>query len=262
MSQDPNFINYLGRTSKDSVSKQNKEEHHLNTRSLQPTIEIPSQPNEAFETNKLPISSMITSKNQTSSSLSRKKTALQANNFANIEDHQKYINNILEEYKTAYPLQLKSEAKNHLPKLKTSQNESLSSSIYYPSTLSKKEVFKSTIYSNLLPDKANPLKKQVTNFNATQHQHQHHHHHLEKKSDYGTFLNSNSDAFNKSVEITNPKIKTRLIDLDYWGPYFSHCPSCRNKNFNFYETMEPNQCLKLLNYLKKTRCDLNSRTLY
>jgi hypothetical protein len=69
---------------------------------------------------------------------------------------------------------------------------------------------------------------------------------------YGPFLNINNE-YDQEIEIKNPEIKKSLEDINYYGPYFSHCPICRHKNLDFYQTLEPHQCMKLLNYLKIKR---------
>lgn len=259
MSEDKHFINYLGRTSHDAVSKYNQEDRHQSPH-LKTKLEIDPNPIEGFtslgfNTSKYKISksSVITPKQQTTFSLSKQKKNLASSNLCTIYENQKQISNILEEYKTTYPIQLKSERKSQLPKVLSTQTESLSSVIHFPSTINKKEVFKSTIYSNLIPDQANPLKQHM--IIPLEKKHQHNHKQQIKKLTYGPFLNFNYDAYYKNIEITNPKIKKKLTELNYYGPYYSHCPSCRNKNLEFYEMMEPTQCLKLLAQLKKTRCD-------
>jgi len=73
---------------------------------------------------------------------------------------------------------------------------------------------------------------------------------------YGPFLHIDN-KFDKKIEIKNPEIKRSLEDINYYGPHFSHCPICRYKNLDFYQTMEPHQCLKLLNYIKLKRSKIH-----
>jgi len=117
--------------------------------------------------------------------------------------------------------------------------------------LTKAEVFKSTLYNNLLPpgdyvneETKKEKKKKKKNFNA-------------ENFNENKYLFSSAEAFNKKIKITNPKIEEKLQDINYWGPHFSHCPPCCYKNMYFYENMEKNQCYKLLNYLKKIRIKSN-----
>ena len=66
------------------------------------------------------------------------------------------------------------------------------------------------------------------------------------------FLNHNSE-FDKEIEITNPKIKRDLELINYYGPLYTHCKLCNNRNLEFYQNSEPNQTLKLLHYLKRIK---------
>jgi hypothetical protein len=67
------------------------------------------------------------------------------------------------------------------------------------------------------------------------------------------YLNVSHEEFVKLKPIYNPKIKEKLETINNYGPHYSHCPPCRNKNTDFYNKMETNQCLKLLNYLHSVR---------
>ena len=66
------------------------------------------------------------------------------------------------------------------------------------------------------------------------------------------FLFHNKE-FDKVIEITNPKIKRDLELINYYGPLYTHCKFCNNRNLEFYKNSEPNQTLKLLQYLKKIK---------
>ena len=110
----------------------------------------------------------------------------------------------------------------------------------------KKDVFKTTLFNNMLPYRDNKIKynnkplvkMDINNFESP-------------------FLHSTTAEFNQIIEITNPKINEKLSSIQYWGPYFSHCPPCRNKSLNFYQSMETNQCLTLLDYIRKVRNSKN-----
>jgi hypothetical protein len=127
----------------------------------------------------------------------------------------------------------------------------------------KSQMFKSSIYSLLVPTRnktqqgstyytsnENPMQNTMQSKGTKNHDTV-----ISKSSNthYGPFLNSTYNEYNKKIEIRNPEIKKCLEDINYYGPYFSHCPSCKNKNLNFYQTLEPHQCLKLLNFIKKER---------
>ena len=66
------------------------------------------------------------------------------------------------------------------------------------------------------------------------------------------YLNQNNE-FDRVIEITNPKIKRDLELINYYGPLYTHCKICNNRNLEFYQNSEPNQTLKLLNFLKRIK---------
>lgn len=125
----------------------------------------------------------------------------------------------------------------------------------------KNNMFRSSIYSNLMPTNSNFYKSKKDNkLNENEGELNTSLNKASKQknkakttqSSFGPFLHINN-KFDKEIEIKNPEIKRSLEDINYYGPYFSHCPICRYKNLDFYQTMEPHQCLKLLNYIKLKR---------
>jgi hypothetical protein len=56
-----------------------------------------------------------------------------------------------------------------------------------------------------------------------------------------------------SIEITNPLLKKNLETINYFGPNYSHCPSCRDRNIVFYQSMTQTDSLRLIDYLKQVR---------
>ena len=179
--------------------------------------------------------------------------------------NNKDIVGILEEYKQAYPISLpkikhgndnileeqnkenqesKEETKSLIKhqknliilKPKEKENESKNKKSYETSIRKKKseptkgEVFRQTIYNNLLSKNThNNLK------------------------DPALLLKEYINTMEKNIEITNPDIKKRLEEINYWGPFYPYCFIGRKKNLLFYKTMEQNQCITLLNYLKKIK---------
>jgi len=49
-----------------------------------------------------------------------------------------------------------------------------------------------------------------------------------KSESYGPYLNNQNV---KKIEINNPKIKHLINECEGYGPYYSRCPMCNNKNF-------------------------------
>jgi hypothetical protein len=55
------------------------------------------------------------------------------------------------------------------------------------------------------------------------------------------------------VKINNPIIQKNLENINFYGPFYSYCPPCLNRNLDFYNNLEENQCLKLIQYIRKIR---------
>ena len=288
MSKDKYFVSYLGKGGENinAYSTMTQTQPNLNSdlsiknsdkNKFLNTISVKSPSNE--KDNNLITKNMFYNANNKSS-------GTYAKLFNQIAENRK-IHNILEEFKTNFPLTLPT-----IPKLTTNETDKNENKLLITQTndkkettsnltteekeekksnlndlktkpkpvyrrrkkgeLTKAEVFKSTLYNNLLPpgdyvneETKKELKKKKKQFS------------LENFNE-NKYLFSSAEAFNKKITITNPKIEEKLQDINYWGPHYSHCPPCFYKNMYFYENMEKNQCYKLLNYLKKVRIKSNS----
>ena len=65
--------------------------------------------------------------------------------------------------------------------------------------------------------------------------------------------NKRNIFFKKKNEIRNKTIEDNVKTINYYGPHFSFCPSCKDKNIEFYNNMEPNQCLELINHIRNMK---------
>ena len=107
----------------------------------------------------------------------------------------------------------------------------------------KEHVLKSSIYYNLISKDNDKMKLRSS---------------LQKKNlkpiinPRSLYLHHNNE-FDKVIEITNPKIKRDLELINYYGPLYTHCKLCNNRNLEFYQNSEPNQTLKLLHFLKRMK---------
>jgi len=78
-----------------------------------------------------------------------------------------------------------------------------------------------------------------------------------KTKELGQFLNINSNV--KKLELKNKDVKELFEEINNFGPYFSHCPSCNNKNISFYQNMKSENAIKLLSYLRDYKFNLQSQ---
>ena len=67
------------------------------------------------------------------------------------------------------------------------------------------------------------------------------------------FLDSDNEAFNKKIDINNPLVLKSLEGINFYGPYYSYCPPCGNKNLEFYNNLEHHQCMQIIKLIKKTK---------
>jgi hypothetical protein len=105
----------------------------------------------------------------------------------------------------------------------------------------KSMILKTSIYSNLLPvnaDKENKVENKVISKKIS-------------KEEFGQFLNISTRK--KHSEISSPTLKNNLETINYYGPYYSHCPSCKDRNIDFYQSMNMKDSMKLIDFLRQTR---------
>ena len=232
------------------------------------------------------INSNITSNSPVKSSSNNhivRNTRFKENN--NISD--KEILGILEEFKNAYPLfekenhntrenhsnQTDRKSKTFYDNINLKNNFTQNNNYltnrrktsfdnnklnYFPSLKQKhnrrQNTFRQNIFTNLLPsnNKNMNLNKNMTGYNSCTN-------FRKKKIDYknkndnNIFLNSNNDFYFKKININNPTVMKYLEGINYFGPYFSYCPPCGNRNLEFYKNLETNQCLQIIQQIKKNK---------
>ena len=189
----------------------------------------------------------------------------------------KDIANLLEEFKIAYPIKSKKEEQHEeSPESKKKENldnqknnlifsriYNLSSSLlqtrkgYNPfdnihkMRAKRQRAFRQNIFNNLIPPKNKNISNSMININPNGKFRKIK---INKKDEkFGPFLNFDYESFYRKVKIINPVIERQLENINFYGPYYSYCPPCLNRNLVFYNHLEPNQCLKLIQYIRKTR---------
>jgi len=196
---------------------------------------------------------------------------------------EKEINALMEEYKTAFPIKEKLQElyitsnyykinknkndqmtsndensenritnahqthnsinSNTMSQMKRNTYNSLSS-VSKKIVSKKQKTFRQNIFNNLSPSNESNTFYTLDKSNLIN---------MNKSSN--VIMNKNAKVINaqKLIDITNPIIKKNVESINNFGPYFSYCPSCRNKNMDFYNNLEPNHCLELIHYIKKIR---------
>jgi len=198
---------------------------------------------------------------------------------------EKEINTILEDFKTNYPIKQKlkelydktnyyssSSLKNNLDLaksrdynttknifsnsfVKANQNELINTpkqnrNIFYKTIknqqiFKRKNVIRQNVFNNLIANRENIISKSIDKNN------------LNTKLNPITF--SDYKNFIKKIKIKNPLVDKNLENINFYGPYFSYCPPCYNKNIEYYNNLEINQCLDLLHHLRKLKIRDNKK---
>ena len=180
----------------------------------------------------------------------------------------KEIIGILDDFKIAYPILIKEKENNEIyihknkrhneeNKIQSFNNNSntfykkrnINDKIVLPNLKLKnnnkrQNTFRQNIFTNLLPSSSAQAKieanKTYTNFSN-----------IKNKTDL--YLNSNNEIFEKKISINNPIIMKYLEGINFYGPYFSYCPPCGNKNLEFYKNLEQRRCLQIIQQIKKNK---------
>ena len=182
-------------------------------------------------------------------------------NEKNMVIDDKLISSKLDEYRAKYDL---NKYMHEIKNKKTLDQEKKELNILTPNTKSrdsdyrqflrtktqndKEHVLRSSIYYNLISEDdikdKNKFKFRDTLFRKKLSP-------INTKS--GAFTSKYNKESNRILEITNPKIKRDLELINYYGPLYTHCNICNNRNIEFYQNSEPNQTLKLLHFLKRIK---------
>ena len=187
--------------------------------------------------------------------------------------NEKDIINLLEEFKTAYPIKLPKEEEDQLEKISEHEKKSIKSNLlfsqefnynkllqknlkynasdnFHKIRIKRQRAFRQNIFNNLIPPKNAKIidvnQKNNTNYINSYKK-------IKTMNRTTSFLNSDSESFYRKYKISNPVIERNLENINFYGPYYSYCPPCLNRNLEFYNNLEPNQCLKLIHYIKKIR---------
>ena len=197
--------------------------------------------------------------------------------------NEKEINNILEDFKANYPIKQKlkelyektnyytSSQKNNLNLsksrdnnttrnkfsnsfVKTNKNEfdkdlKSNRNIFYKTIknqqiFKRKNVIRQNVFNNLISNRESFMSKSTDN---------------KRYSKLKPITFSDYKNFIKKLSIKNPLVDKNLENINFYGPYFSYCPPCYNKNIEYYNNFEINQCLELLHHIRKLKIKDNKK---
>jgi hypothetical protein len=84
--------------------------------------------------------------------------------------------------------------------------------------------------------------------------------HNQTQQNFGPFLNVLGPE--KKVEIRNPTVKRMLDETVNHGPYYTHCPSCQNKNLTFFQHLKEHEAVKIIKYIQEDKLRKHNKNLY
>ena len=261
--KDPKFANYLGRTQRITENNKFSEAQSLKKFNDKKNLEnrpIPNFIKDFFkeEEEKEKDKEKDLDKDYNNKDNLKSDLILNKKDKNDIIINDKLISSKLDEYRSKYDINKymeviknrrnkeRNEKKNaFIPKIRNTNYRQFLKSI---TQNDKEHVLRSTIFDNLIfkdDDKRNKTNNSENKKRKII---------LKPIQQDSMFLFHNKE-FDKIIEITNPKIKRDLELINYYGPRYTYCKICNNRNLEFYQNSEPNQTLKLLNYLKKKKLD-------
>ena len=163
--------------------------------------------------------------------------------------NDKEILNILDELQMNYPIKEKLyelypeeeidkiQLKNEM--LKNKANKSFKENFPVINSLKTKNILKNNIYVNLLSSDENEKNNED----------------IKDERDSKKYLNDyDINILKMRKEMIKSPVATRHLErINYFGPYYSYCPSCGIKNLDFYKKLPLNRLIKLTNIVKKYR---------
>ena len=67
------------------------------------------------------------------------------------------------------------------------------------------------------------------------------------KNDY------NNNFVKKKFNIKDENIMKHLESIHFFGPYYSYCPPCGNRNIDFYKNLDNKKLNQIIQQIKKMR---------
>lgn len=196
--------------------------------------------------------SLLFSKNNSSSINIKKRTKYNLHRLLG----NKEINNIFNELNVKYPIKDKLleifpvdvlnsiKAKNKLIEDKNSKNKN----IYYDFKQEKRRnIFRQNIFVNLIPPKSS--NKSIILPRRTQNSFMKD----EYKKQNKRYSHLDNQFERKKHDINNENVMYQLESINFFGPYYSYCPPCGNRNVDFYQNLDSETIIQIVKQIKKNK---------
>ena len=155
---------------------------------------------------------------------------------------EKQLNSILNELKNNYPFNDKLKELFSEKILKTIdmrnktiniKNNNKNKSIFKAEK--RRNIFRQNIFVNLIPSKTYKPRRIQSAFMKNEY-----------KKDNNIFIK-------KKYNIQNENILNQLESINFFGPYYSYCPPCGNRNIDFYKNLDKKKLVEIVQQIKKMR---------
>ena len=240
LSKDSEFLLYVGHHNNETEVNNNRPKTSRNITSSRNKNNLP---NKVLNINTNTDDNIVARPALSDRNLSMNKKKL---NFYKKELTEKEISNILDEYKTSFPIKEKLidlYTEKELNAVNFYQNNpEIKRPDFCPIDKPLRRRLKNhNIYINFIPSsEKDEIKKRP--FSS-----------VGRKEERKTKMGIGKNNLDKQLKIYNPKILKYLEGINFYGPYYAYCPTCKNKNFDFYNNLEVNQCTQLVHVIKKQR---------
>ena len=57
----------------------------------------------------------------------------------------------------------------------------------------------------------------------------------------------------KKYDINNENVMYQLESINFFGPYYSYCPPCGNRNVDFYQNLDSETIIQIVKQIKKNK---------
>ena len=241
--KDRNFLTYLGNMGSENREITKSAKNILKTKLKLKCKKRPLSCSSKAGTNCLKEEfTLTTSKNNYSSVNIKNKLKNNKNKILDVKE----INNIFEILHNDFPIKGKLreifpekliKSINIKNKIIDNQNE-LNKKLQYPAIKPEKRrnIFRQNIFVNLVPSNPRKIAKRV-------------------QSAYMKvgFKNNNDEFVKKKFTIKDENIMKHLESINFFGPYYSYCPPCGNRNIDFYQNMDKKKLIQIVQQIKKIK---------
>ena len=168
--------------------------------------------------------------------------------FGNIKNKLKYyknntldekqLNNITNELYINYPIKdkLKELFSEKLIKSINLKNRTIDNNKPEFKSEKRRNIFRQNIFVNLVPSKTKHKSRRIQSAFPNN----------------GYKKDSHLIIKNK-YNIQNVDIMNQLESINFYGPYYSYCPPCGNRNIDFYKNLEKKKLIQIVQQIKKKR---------